>query len=391
MASQFPALRGQMGVLVYYVTVMRLGELVKQVGYAEDLQKWSDGLPAEYKKQRKLNLSRVTNEMVPYLTVNPDHFYAALTAEVERPGDPNGTIIFEGLEGNEDVGVVKFDGSEQIMALDGQHRLKSIELALKEHPELALESIAVILVPGKGFRRSQQLFTDLNRYAKQPSKTLNLLFEQREFLARVAKDVADKAMTFKDRVNFETNSLGRKTRHHITLAVLYEAVVAILDRQYGDSESDPAKLREAVTSIVHVYDDVITPALPDFQRMLDGNLTPFDLRCKYIYCHSVGQQAIAKAVRACQNSFGPMWEDVVGEGFRAIDWQILNPEWEGSAVQGGSIYTRRQNVEHTATFIKMKLGVSNIPQVERDSLKAAIEASDPARLLPEPVVSVQVP
>lgn len=388
MASSFPALRGVMGDLEYYITIMKLGELVKQVGYAEDLQKWDEGIPSEYKKQRKLNMSRITTEMVPYLTANPDHFYAAITAEVERPGDPTSKINFEPTEGSDEVGVVKFDGSENIMALDGQHRLKSIELALKDHPDLARESVAVLLVPGKGFRRSQQLFSDLNRYAKQPSKTLNLLFEHREFFAGVAKEVAENAATFKDRVNLETNSLGRKTRHHITLAVLYECVVSLLDGHYSDKESDTKKMQEAVKRVIHIYDDVIVPVLPEFRDMLAGHFMPYDLRCKYIYPHSVGEQAIAKAVRACQDQFDAKWEDVVKQAFPKIDWRLVNPEWEGSAVQGGSIYTRRQNVEHTATFLKLKLGVP-IPQVESDSLKAAIEATDSSRRLPEPVIKLR--
>lgn len=389
MASSFPALKGRMGDLDYYVTVMKLGEVVKQIGYAENLQKWDEGIPSEYKKQRKLNISRVTNEMVPYLTVNPDHFYAALTAEVERPGDPTSTITFESLPDSEEIGHVKFDGSEQIMTLDGQHRLKSIELALKDHPDLARESITVILVPGKGFKRSQQLFSDLNRYAKQPSKTLNLLFEHREFFAGVAKEVTENAATFKDRVNLETNSLGRKTRHHITLAVLYECVVSLLEGNYSDTESDSKRLHEAVKQVVHIYDDVIVPVLPEFNDMLSGRLTPYDLRCKYIYCHSVGEQAIAKAVRSCQDHFGAKWEDVVKQAFPKIDWRLINPEWEGSAVQGGSIYTRRQNVDHAATFLKFKLGVP-VQQTEADSLKSAIEATDSSRTLPEPVVKLRV-
>ena len=384
MASEFPALKGHMGELEYYVMMMKLGEVVKNIGYAEELQKWSEGIPSAVKKQRKLNMSRVINEMVPYLTVTPDHFYAAITAEMERPGDPKNTIFFEPQNGTDHIGFVKFDGTEQIMALDGQHRLKSIELALKEHPDLSRESIAVILVPGKGHRKSQQLFSDLNRYAKQPSKTLNLLFEHREFFARVAKTVADEAATFKDRVNLETNSLGRKSRHHITLAVLYECVVSLLDGQYQDSETNDRKLKEAVDRVVHVYDEVVTPQLPEFERMLKGEFIPYDLRCKYIYSHSVGQQAIAKAIRSCQDNLKSKWEDAVARSFAKIDWRIANPEWEGSALQGGAIYTRRQNVEHAATFIKMKIGIP-VTQVESASLKSALEASDLTRSLPEPV------
>jgi len=390
MASSFPALRGRMGDLDYYVTVMKLGELVKQVGYAEELQNWDAGIPSELKKQRKLNMSRVVNEMVPYLTATPDHFYSALTAEVERPGEHANQIRFDaapdaGAFWGGLLGTVTFDGSEQVMVLDGQHRLRSIERALREQPDLARESIAVILVPGRGHCRTQQLFTDLNRYAKQPSKTLNLLFEHREFFARVAKEAGDRARSLKDRVNLETNSLGRKSRHHITLAVLYECVVALLEGHYDDSEVDPARCGEAVSAVVRLYDDVVSASLPDFHKMLAGVVTPYDLRCKYIYGHSVGQQAIARAVRACQDAHGRAWEEIVGTGFRRIDWRIANPEWEGSAVQGGTIYTRRQNIQRTATFLKLKLGI-DVPAHERQALVAAITEIEAARQLPGPVV-----
>jgi DNA sulfur modification protein DndB len=388
MASEFPALRGRMGEMDFCVLVMRLGEVVKHVGYAEDVQHWDDGIPAEHKKQRKLNRQRIINEMVPYLTVNPDHFYSAITVELERPGDPTNGMVFQPIAGQETLGTVKFDGTELLMALDGQHRLKSIDLALKEQPDLSKESIAVLVVPGRGYRRSQQLFSDLNRYAKQPSKTLNLLFEHREFFARVAKGVADKATSFEERVNLETNSLGRKTRHHMTLAVLYECVVTLLEGSYAEGEKDPAKQSEAIDTVVHVYDDVVFASLPDFKRILSGELMPYDLRCKYIYAHSVGQQGIAKAIRACRDHFGAEWEDVVRTAFPKIDWKITNVEWEGSAVQGGAIQTRRQNVEHTATLIKLKLGAP-VESVELESLRAAIQATDPKRKLPEPLVHLK--
>lgn len=388
MASTFPALRGKMGEMDYALVMMRLGELVKHVGYAEEIQEWDGGIPSEFKKQRKLNMSRITNEMVPYLTATPDHFYAAITAELERPGDPQNKLLFTPSEGGDGtMGFLTLDGSEQVMALDGQHRLKSIELAMKTHPDLSRESIAVILVPGKGYRKSQQLFTDLNRYAKQPSKTLNLLFEHREFFAVVAKEVAGGARTFRDRVNLETNSLGQKARHHVTLGVLYECVLALLDGHYSDSEKSLAKISEATNLVIHIYDDVVAPTLPEFESMLAGNSLPYDLRTKYIFGHSVGQQAIARAIRATRDEFGEKWEDAVRPAFAAIDWRLISPQWEGTAVQGGAIGSRRQNIEQTATVLKLLLGVT-VPQKEMDSLKNALQATDPSRGLPGPVVTV---
>jgi DNA sulfur modification protein DndB len=388
MASTFPALRGKMGEMEYALVMMRLGELVKHIGYAEEIQEWDGGIPSEFKKQRKLNMSRITNEMVPYLTATPDHFYAAITAELERPGDPQNKLLFEPIDGGDGtMGILTLDGSEKVMALDGQHRLKSIELAMKTHPDLARESIAVILVPGKGYRKTQQLFTDLNRYAKQPSKTLNLLFEHREFFAVVAKEVGSGARTFRDRVNLETNSLGQKARQHITLGVLYECVLALLEGHYNDGEKSLDKIREATNLVTHIYDDVVAPYLPEFENMLAGHALPYDLRTKYIFNHSVGQQALARAIRAARDEFGDKWEDIVRPALALIDWRLISPQWEGTAVQGGAIGSRRQNIEQTATVVKLLIGVT-VPQKELDSLKNALQASDPNRTLPEPVVKV---
>ena len=389
MASQFPALRGKMGEMEYVLVMMRFGEVVRHIGYAEAMQEWDGGIPSEFKKQRKLNISRITNEMVPYLTATPDHFYAAITAELERPGDPQNKLLFEPLKpgGDETMGTLTLDGSEQIMALDGQHRLKSIELAMKTHPDLSRESIAVILVPGKGYRKSQQLFTDLNRYAKQPSKTLNLLFEHREFFAVIAKEVGSNARTFRDRVNLETNSLGQKAKHHITLGVLYECVLALLEGHYKDGEKAASKIKEATELVTHIYDEVLTPTLPEFDRMLAGDLLPYDLRTKYISNHSVGQQAIARAIRAARDEFPDKWEDIVRKSFALIDWRITSSQWEGSAVQGGAIGSRRQNLEQTTTVIKLLMGVT-VSQKELDSLKNALQATDPNRTLPEPLIGV---
>jgi len=388
MASTFPALRGKMGEMEYVLVMMRLGELVKHIGYAEDIQEWDGGIPSEFKKQRKLNMSRITNEMVPYLTATPDHFYAAITAELERPGDPQNRLLFQPIEGGDGtMGILTLDGSEQVMALDGQHRLKSIELAMKTLPDLSRESIAVILVPGKGYRKTQQLFTDLNRYAKQPSKTLNLLFEHREFFAVVAKEVGSNARTFRDRVNLETNSLGQKARQHITLGVLYECVLALLEGHYTDGEKAVAKIKEATDLVTHIYDNVVTPTLPEFENMLAGNALPYDLRTKYIFNHSVGQQAIARAIRAARDEFGDKWEGIVRPAFAVIDWRLISPQWEGTAVQGGAIGSRRQNIEQTATVLKLLIGVT-VPQKELDSLRNALQATDPNRTLPESVLKV---
>jgi len=55
------------------------------------------------------------------------------------------------------------------MINDGQHRRAAFELALKENQSWAKETIAVVFFLDVGLKRSQQMFTDLNRYAARPA------------------------------------------------------------------------------------------------------------------------------------------------------------------------------------------------------------------------------
>src|SRR6187397_1715475 len=124
-----------MGENEFYCSVLTFGEAARLIQFVEDVDDWSADTDPEAKIQRRLNVSRVEKEMVPYLLTVPDHFYSALTVEI-RPaiGEGfDGRLAFEPV-GPEVVGGMSWgqlvlDGTETLYALDGQHRLKSIQLA----------------------------------------------------------------------------------------------------------------------------------------------------------------------------------------------------------------------------------------------------------------------
>ncbi|WP_163277356.1 DNA sulfur modification protein DndB, partial [Enterobacter hormaechei] len=63
---------------------------------------------------------------------------------------------------------------------DGQHRRAAIEAAIRERPFLGAETIAVVVYPDRGLRRSQQMFVDLNQHAVKPARSLRLLYDGRD-------------------------------------------------------------------------------------------------------------------------------------------------------------------------------------------------------------------
>lgn len=389
MGSYFEGARGRMGETDFFVTSMRLGELARNIGYAErELAEGAEMAP-DLLRQRKLNISRVRQEMVPYLIDREDHFFSAITVEVIRPGEEEHRINFIANHENPDFGRIYFDGTETLQAVDGQHRLKAIQLALQSAPELAKESIAVVFVPHQSIRRSQQLFSDLNRYAKTPSKTLTILFEHREFAAVVAKAWAAQCSAFCDgRTNMETNSLVSKSRHVITLSVLYECVRDLMDKEYAKKVWTDRQQLEAEASALggrfaEWYDELVTPNLPELVDVINGRVRPVELRSRFVYSHSVGWRAIAITIRRAMDQ-RHTWKDVVARGVGQIDWRATNPEWEGSAIVAGAIANRRQNIARTAALVSAKFGL-DVPEEEADDLLKTMRHYNPAATLPAPL------
>ncbi len=371
MATFIPALRALMGDLEYYVSTVTFGEAARMVEYVEHVDGWTSETPPELKLQRRLNQQRVERELVPYLIANQDHFYSALTVEI-RPApyaDGQGSITYDvkdSFPGGLQFGTLTLDGTESLYALDGQHRLRSIELAIRQRPELARQHIALILVPFHSISRSQTLFSDLNRYAKGPSKSMSLLFTHREALARVAKALAWQVPLLRDRVNMESTSLSANSRQFITLSTLYEMARVLLGSATGRAESDEAGVVQEQAEIWNV----LTDCLDEWQQVSTGEEHPAYLRQRYLHMHGVGQQAIAIAVSRIRDDFGGNWARTASRLGR-IDWTLVNPEWQGIALHGGRVNNTSTSVRLLADAIVAKTAKPQSPQSRRRGGRSA--------------------
>lgn len=133
MADYVPALKARMGDWEYYVTVMKLGKIARECRLADEIHAHKD---LDDLIQRAIQ-DRVQKEMVPYLLNETQRFYGALVVAVYG-GEPEFSpvrVAEHQLIDDQDrhsygFGLLRFDGSQIYYALDGQHRLKSIQEAL---------------------------------------------------------------------------------------------------------------------------------------------------------------------------------------------------------------------------------------------------------------------
>jgi DNA sulfur modification protein DndB len=350
-----------MGGLDYFVSVVTLGEAARMVDYVEDVDSWTDETPPELKLQRKLNLQRVEREMVPYLLSADDHFYSALTVEIRSTldsdnDDPINFTEQQSFPGGVQFGLLTLDGTECLYALDGQHRLKSIELAIRHKPTLAREHITLILVPQLSLSRSQTLFSDLNRNARVPPKSINLLFTHREELARVSKALAHSVPLLRDRVNMEGNFLANGSRHFVTLSTLYEMSKALLANREGADE------QESLTELEEIW-LVLSQAIPEWRLVAENEEHPAYLRQRYLHMHGVGQQGIALAIARVRRETPRKWRAAATRLGR-LDWQLTNPQWEGVGLQAGRVNNTATSIRLLGQMLQRSLGFSIAEPVE---------------------------
>ncbi len=366
MPTFLPAIRAKVGQTEFFSTVLTFGEAAHLIQYVEDIDVWTPETPSELKLQRKLNTTRVEKEMVPYLTGADDRFYSALTVEIrsaltEKGPKPVNFKRDEEIPGGVEYGKLTLDGTESLYALDGQHRLKSIELAIREKPDIAGDHIAVILVPHVDIEQSQTLFSDLNRYARNPSRSISLLFAHRDPIARVSKALAQSVELLKDKVNMESTSLSVNTGHFITLSTLYETVKALLPDNWPTNPTD-SEVAKQVDAQAEVWQHLVGN-VNEWKMVKEETEHPAYLRQKLLNMHGVGQRAIVNAVARLRSESKRDWRKRL-VGLSSIDWRIENSEWQNVAVQGGRVNNTSTSVKLLSAAIEKKLGLKIDPELD---------------------------
>ena len=191
-AFVFPAVRGIQAQREYYVSMVPLEVIARIFQFADE------ELPPEVRSQRILNKTRIP-EIRDYILSNPDSYvFSALTVSVD------GSMDFQSVSDvTPQVGTISISMTSRFLINDGQHRRAAIAEALKMNPSLKNEHISVVFYRDEGLARSQQMFSDLNRYAIKPTRSINILFNSREESSIVAKKVIEEVGVFKGLVEKE--------------------------------------------------------------------------------------------------------------------------------------------------------------------------------------------
>ncbi|GAA0580569.1 DNA sulfur modification protein DndB [Rhizomicrobium electricum] len=338
----FTAIRGVQAGAAYYVIMVPLKVVPKLFRFDDE------SVPASLRAQRVLNSARVP-AIARYITENPaEYILSSLCASVD------GMMEFEPVQAGgalKSVGKLRIAMSATILINDGQHRRAAIEEALRGRPALSDESISVVVFADRGLKRSQQMFADLNIHAVRPTKSIKLLYDHRDSLAALSRDVVNAIPLFRDFTDLEHTSISNRSMKFFTLSSLHQGMCELL----GKGKSDTASASDRKLAI-EFWTEVIKN-MPDWQRVATRDVTAAELRRDYIHAHGVAVQAIAIAGARLVSERPKDWAKALTK-LRHIDWSRSNRAlWDGRALVAGKVNKSRNNVILVSNVIVRAIGL----------------------------------
>lgn len=331
---RFPVVKGVQAGNDYYIGMVPLRMLMRLFPNDEEYV-----LP-EYRAQRKLNESRIPDIKNYILNNKKTYVFSALAASID------GEHSFVS-SGDENTGILEVSLDAKLLMNDGQHRKAAIIAALDEAPELGAETISVVFFADQGLKRSQQMFTDLNKHAVKTSNSIAELYDSRDPLAVITRDVVSQIPFLDEYVDKERDMLGKYSSSLFTLNTFYNANKRILSRGKCDSEF--------AAFLLEFWNGVVVHMVP-WNEMIQKEISKIDLREKYVATQAIIIQAFGR-VGACLKNRAKVDLCCINK-IRNINWKRSSEEWKLRVIQNnGRIMNSETAICLAANYIKQVIGL----------------------------------
>jgi len=335
----FDAMQGIQAGREFYVAMCPLKVIPKLFVFA-DLD-----LPPELRAQRKLRKSRIP-ALKNYILNNPNEYiFSSLTASVD--GDMK--FMQTSSTRGDRIGRLYISMESRLLINDGQHRRQAIEEALKENPDLGHDMISVVFFEDKGLKRSQQMFSDLNKNSVKPTKSLNILYDHRDEFAKFIVGISHELEIFSGRVELEKTAISNRSTKFFTLNGIADATRKFLGiKGTKISEDEQNKAKE--------FWNELEKNIPEWQLLVQKRVTAPDLRKEYAHSHTNLLNALGIVGNILLNEYPSDWKKKL-TSLRNIDWSRSNPEWEGKLLLNGRMLKSKLGIELAANTILKKCDI----------------------------------
>jgi DNA sulfur modification protein DndB len=349
MKVSFPVLRGNMGGRQYYSLLISLSEIPRLFKFND----WEQSTP-ELRAQRVLNKARVP-DIAKYILDNEDgYLFSSIAASYSCP------VKFVPSVENAEVGTLEMElENVEFIINDGQHRCAAITAALKENPALGKEKISVLLFEMENLERVQQMFSDLNRFVQQTSKSLGMLYDHRDNRSALTMEVSEQVDVFRGMVDKEKVTIPLRSPKLFTISALYEANEELLGKKIAKKGS-PAYAEVLKTAVE--YWTELSKIVGDWQKVKNGELSASELRQEKINTHAVVLRALGGVGRTLLEKYPEGWQEKL-KLLERVDWRksvgsSANPLWDDVCITAGSVVSNRQARAATLAVLLREIGES---------------------------------
>lgn len=332
---KYTAIKGIQAGNEYFIIMVKLKELEILFPKLEE-----EVLP-ERRAQRKLNKKRIP-AIKRYIVENLDTYvFSALAGSVD------GKVEFKAFsEEYPEVGILEISDNATFLINDGQHRKTAIVDALKECPALADETIPVVLFKDMGLKRSQQMFTDLNKHAVKTSNSLAELYDSSDKIAAVTRKLLEQNEFIGKYTDREKDNLSMNSATLFTFNTFYKANKRIICGGKKDEINE---------NLIIDFWRMVVENIEQWAMLENGELPKSRLRSEYLVCQSV----VIEALGQVGNYFyiNGIDENVLF-GLREIDWHRNSKLWKKRCVKEKEKMVKNNVAVYlTANAIKSSLGL----------------------------------
>ncbi|MEH7158962.1 DNA sulfur modification protein DndB [Neobacillus drentensis] len=345
----FPAIRGVQAGKSYFVAMCPLRIIPRIFLFDEE------EIPPEHRAQRILNKARIP-EMTNYIVENQnDYVFSSITASVDGEVE---FLPFNNEPSSRDLGQLRIALDARFLINDGQHRRAAIEEALKISPELGNETISVVFFHDEGLRKSQQIFSDLNRHAVNTTSSIGILYDHRDRLSMITKDIITSTPLLSRYTDKERVSLSKNSPKILALNHIFNTNLRLLGKSKGD------EITHEEEEFLRQFWSVLCDSIVEWNLVFKKELNPRELRANYIVGHGVFLEAVGIVGNYLRNYHDHDWNPYI-KSLSKIDWHRNNTnDWLGRAFnQNGRIQKTSYTIQLTAIKIKQFI---NLPLTESE-------------------------
>lgn len=332
---KFPVVKGIQANSEYYIAMVPMKMLDKLFPSDDEY------VSPEYRAQRRLNEARIP-VISKYILDNRDSYvFSALAASID------GDFSFIANDNNPELGVLEISMDSHFLINDGQHRKSAILAAIREDETLKDETISIVFYADKGLNRSQQMFTDLNKNAVRTSNSISELYDSRDELAVVTRNVISRIDFLNEYTDKERDILGKFSSSLFTLNTFYSANRIIIGNSNVTADTE--------SFLMSFWTAIVEHMMP-WQELINKSITKRDLRENYIATQNIVIQAFARVGQFLyKNKLKP---EQYCQSIEKINWNRNSKQWLERAIGiNGRIITNKKAALLIANVIKKAVGI----------------------------------